>query len=58
MAGKKGKYYRGKRRRFQPSDRDRAVERDHLADGHGRSVDSFAFDSSGNDTGLRESDFI
>ena len=40
------------------TDRDRAWERDYLAGGNGASLDSFAYDNGGNDTGLRESDFI
>lgn len=40
------------------TDQDRAWERDYLADGKGASLDSFAYDDGGNDTGLRESDFI
>lgn len=53
---------RRRRRRFQPTDTptelDRAQERDRLAGGTGAGIDSFAYDSRGNDTGLRESDFI
>lgn len=40
------------------TDRDRAWERDYFAGANGASIDRFAFDIHGNDTGLRESDFI
>ena len=40
------------------TDRDRAWQRDYLAGGNGAGFDPMAYDSGGNDTGLRESDFI
>lgn len=43
---------------YEMTDRDRAWERDYLAGGNGSTIDRFAYDSQGNDTGLRESDFI
>jgi len=40
------------------TDFDRAWERDYYAGGNGSTIDPFAYDSHGNDTGLRTSDFI
>lgn len=40
------------------SERDIAWERDYYAGGGGAGLDPFAYDSQGNDTGLRTSDFI
>lgn len=40
------------------TERDIAWERDYYAGGNGAGLDPFAYDSQGNDTGLRMSDFI
>ncbi len=40
------------------SERDLAWERDYYAGGNGAGLDPFAYDSQGNDTGLRMKDFI
>lgn len=40
------------------TERDIAWERDYYAGGNGAGLDPFAYDSQGNDTGLRTSDFI